>query len=434
MTTANPSLPHSDEVLDPAGDVASVTVLPGRIDVEGETVRIRDLLVEDRTLADLLATAPPSGRGALAARALEIGARSLVSGGIGIDVSAVDARVQGTVATVIEEAERRVESLMAAGTAAFAESFDPERRSSLVGRSLVEFQAWRDSVLGDLDPARADSHTAAFLGHLTDLLGPEGALESRLAEALDPEADGSALARLDHSIDQRFAELRDLIVRETGRSEGEAAEAARGTAQGIGFEDQVEGWLRAEAAGVGGCIVERVSTAAGDLGPKSRVGDFVFTAPEGRIAIEAKLQGRLGLTQVLEELDRACENRTADFGVCISGKDAFPAEVGRFGVYGSRVLVVDDGDGTMARLAMRWARAALDANRIAAGDDIDTAALGDAVDEIKRRAQTLSTSQGQLKDAATIIDKVRGGLSELRRDLLDRADDALREIRQAGEC
>jgi hypothetical protein len=96
------------------------------------------------------------------------------------------------------------------------------------------------------------------------------------------------------AIDDRFTELRDLIVHQHGVEEGRATEAARGTAHGLAFEDRVEVWARGWANRVGGCVVERTGLAAGSIG---KVGDLVVTLPTGcRIAIEVKNQATIGLS------------------------------------------------------------------------------------------------------------------------------------------
>jgi hypothetical protein len=400
--------------------------------IDGSRVAVRHLVVDDPDLAELLRAQPAEDHPGLLARVLSVGARGLLTMGVGIDVAAIDARVNGTLERAVEDAERRMGELIEAGRQAFAASFDPQQRTSLLARAMDDFTAWRDGLLTSLDPGGADSHTTRFLAKLTDLLGPEGALEERLRGALDPDADGSALARFAGSIDDRFSELRDLIVFGQGRAVGRDEEAARGTAQGIDFEDVVEVLLRAEAAAFGGVTVERVSRTPGALGPRAAVGDFVLTLADGRcIVVEAKNQAALtlaGREGILGELDRAMDNRNADFAVCVSGRDAFPAEVGSFGVYGDRVLVVDEGEGTMLRVALRWAVAALGLRSGEQALDFDPTALADRLSRIRTLADRFRTMQSTLTSVGRSVDSVRETLREMRVDLIDLVDDARREI------
>lgn len=419
------------------GNLATLPHNPA-VDVDGTRVIIHRLVVEDAGLADLLAAHPPAEHADLVARALAVGARGLVTMGLGIDIASMDARVKATLASAVDEAERRTAALLAAGEQAFAEHFDLERRSSVMARALDEFSAWRDGLLGSLDPSGADTLTTRFLQQLHDVLGPEGSLQHRLSEALDPEADGSGLGRMAESIDGRFTELRDLIVHTQGRGEGRNEEAARGTAQGVDFEDVIETVLRSEASGMGGTIVERVARQMGALGSRSTVGDFVVEfASGGRAVIEAKNQTRVGLKGsdgILEELDRAMANRNSGFAICVSHRDAFPAEVGSFGLYGDRLLVVDEGDGTMTRVAMRWAQAALAARAEGRDLQVDTAYVGERLERIRTLAERFKTAQRSLTEVGKSVDGVREMLREMRSDLVDLVDDVRRELTAPTAC
>ena len=203
-----------------------------------------------------------------------------------------------------------------------------------------------------IDLGRSDSHSTLFLGELKSLLGPEGRLLAGLRAALDPLGE-SPLAVAFAGVRAELAHLRDDIVRNQGRDE----EAARGTAKGVDFEDRLDGTLRQIARGLG-VVVEYTGRSAGNLSSLAVVGDYLLLLPDGRkIVVEVKNQQSIGLTGkngILAELDRAMINRSAEAGLCISARDVYPAEVGPFNVYGNRVLVVDDGEGTMIAAALRW--------------------------------------------------------------------------------
>ena len=393
-----------------------------------------DLVVDDPDLATLVEGAAPADRPVLAARALAVGARALLSSGVAIDVASLDARVQRSVESITANAERRIETLMGAASDAMAEQFDPERRNSLVGRTLTDFTAWREGLLGALDPERDGSQATALLTGLSDLLGPGGPLEARLSAMLDPDADGTALARITTGLEARIAEVRDLIVREQGRASGRSEESARGTAQGAVFEDVIERVLREEAAVLGGCTVERTSDIVGSVS-ECKKGDLVVTFDDGhRIVIEAKNQARIGLNGkggILAELDAARLNREALAAICVSARSAFPEEVGPFNVYGDRILVVDDGEGTLLRAAMRWARAAMSAEP-SGTCEVDAAAVAERVERIRSLAERLSSMRRNLTVVRDSVDGLRSDLGGLRDDLLDLVDEAARELRKAG--
>ena len=423
MTTA--VHPISERIVsDDLGEPA-VLVADGQVTIEG-------LAVHDATVVQLIAAAPPAERAETVRRLLVVGASGLATMGVGLDIGSIDTRVRSTLEAVTDETERRVHELLEESRRTLREEFDPERRSSLMGRSLADFAAWRDEVLQRLDPDRPGNPTTDFLGHLTELVGDGGALERRLAEALDPETDGSALSRVATAIDDRFRELRELMIHRHGVEEGRADEAERGTAHGVDFEDVVEEHLRTWAAGVGGCTVERTTREPGALGPNAMVGDFVVTTAQGwRIVVEAKRQASIqlgGRDGILAELDRATANREADAAVCISGRDAFPKETGSFGVYGDRVLAVDEGDGTMLTVALRWTLAQLGASAAAGTTELDVALLSERVGRIRKLADGLKSTRRTLTDVRTSVSNVQESLGDMRSALLELVDDMEREL------
>ncbi len=409
----------------------------GAVRIDGDRITITGLEVVDPDLAGLLAGAAAEARPDLVRRVLAVGARGLATMGIGVDVAAVDDRIRQTLATLTDEAERRLGSVLEAGREAMVSHFDPEQRSSVLSRMLGEFATWRESFLGSIDPAREGSHTTEFLTRLNAVVGPDGALEQRIAAALDPHSDGSALAALLDAMEGRFADLRDLIVREQGIAAGRATEASRGTAQGLDFEDHLEEVLRNWAAGAGGCVVERVGRTPGELGTQATVGDFVVVLPDGnRIVIEAKNQSTIGLAGkegILTELDRALANRGATVAVCVSHRDAFPVEVGRFGVYGSRLLVVDEGDGLMTGVAMQWARARAAAEAAGRSHRIDTGLVTERVATIRRLADGLRGARAGLTEIRKGVDTLSERLGELRTEILAQVADVERELAGAGD-
>ena len=402
------------------------------------TIRIEDghlviehLVVSDRDVLALVESVAEDERAEMVTRALSVGARGLMTMGLGIDVASVDGRVRQTLVSVADEAERRIGALLDTAQQAFTKQFDPEQRTSLTSKAMAEFAALQKDLLGRLDPAIEGSATTTFLSRLAELVGHGGDLEHRLTEALDPGTDGSALNRVSAAIDGRFTELRDLIVHQHGVDEGRVAEAARGTAHGIAFEDQVEAWARTWAARVRGCVVERTGLIVGPLG---KVGDVVVTLPTGyRIVIEAKNLATIGLSGkdgILKELDRAIDNRDAHAAVCISGRDAFPTEVGTLGLYGNRILAVDD-DGAMTSVALTLAQAAIVTAAAGRADRVDVAAVNDEVVSIRKLADQLRSARGTLTGVRKSVDGLSDTLGELRSDLLERASGIERAVATA---
>ena len=387
-------------------------------------VDIEHLKVRDAVLRELLGSQPEDQRPAIVERALVVGARGLLSMGLGFQLADIDTTVRTAVDDALARSHDHVEQLLAAAREAFSQELDPERRSSAVSRALAELAQWREAFLLSVDPGVTGSHTARFLQQIDALVGKGGVLEEWLSVALDPQAEGSSVRGMADSIQQRLQSLHDLLVESRGRRE----EAEHGTRKGIEFEDVVEARLR-EAARHLGAIVERTSRSGGS---HSNVGDLTVTLPAGQVVVvEAKNQERislLGRDGILDELDRAKANREACFAVCVSARPAFPAEVGAFGAYGDKLLVVDDGEGLMVDVAVRWAAAAVAAssNRRAHGFDPDTIAA--LLTEIRALAQLFSTNRRAMTDIGRSLENVRGSLGEMRARLLSLTDELLSEL------
>ncbi len=399
---------------------------PGAVSLDGDRVVIEGLVVTDPAVVGMLSTAPDADRIDLLLRMMSVGAQGVVSMGVGLDLTAVDARVRSLLESVTSEAETSVRSIIDDSRSSLGRQFDPEQRSSIMARTLTEFTNWREDFLARLDPGVEGSTATLLVQRLQELVGPEGALETRLSEALDIDAGDSAFAKLSRSIDEQFEVLRRDITGERAADAARIAEAERGTAHGTEFEDVVEANLRRWAASIKGCIVERTTNTTGHLAAASKVGDFVVTLSDGRrIVVEAKRHATISLAGsggILQELDNAMTNRTADAAVCIAGRDAFPTEVGHFNVYGDRVLVVDEEDGAMTAIAMQWAAASV-AVSAAGTAAFDTAAVSDRIDRIRHGAETLSGARRTVTGIKTSLDKLHENLGVLRSDVLGQVDD-----------
>ena len=401
---------------------------PGRSRVllDGDEIIIEHLVVTDPSVVGMVATAGSDDRADLLLRIMSVGVQGVASMGIGIDLSAIDTRVHGVLESVTTEAEATVRAIIDESRSSLSKQFDPEQRSSILARALSDFTAWRDEFLDGLDPGIEGSAATVLIQRLLDLVGPDGALERRLAAALDMDEGDSAFARLSRLIDERFDDLRHDLVGDRAAEAARLNEAERGTAHGVEFEDVVEANLRRWASTSKGTIVERTSTSVGTLTASSKVGDFVVTLGDGRrIVVEAKRHASITLAGsggILGELDAAMTNRRADAAVCIAGRDAFPAEVGRFNVYGDRVLTVDEGDGAMTSIAMQWA-AASTANTASTGTELDTGAIADRIDRIRRAAETLSGARRSVTTITASLGKLHETLGGLRLGVLAQVDD-----------
>ncbi|MBT8216631.1 MAG: hypothetical protein HKN74_10665 [Acidimicrobiia bacterium] len=392
---------------------------------DGQITKIDGLVCEERALATLLSAHPEPDWPGLVERALSVGAHGLVTMGLDVGLGEVREQVRREVEEATGQAEARVAAMLEAARLAYQEQLDPEVRSSLLSRSLRDFHRWQEAFFSGMDVDQAGSIGGRLVTRLEGLVGRGGTLESQLAAALDPATDGSALARLRDEVVAEIRQLRDAVHVDLGKR----TEAEMGTRKGFEFEDTVEERVRAWAAGIGGCVVERTSTTGGALGREALVGDVVVELPDGgRIVLEVKNVSRIGLggNGILAELDRAMANRRADAAICVSAGDAYPAEVGSFGVYGARILAVDEGP--LLDVALRVASLQL-AARPANADAVDRAALLDQLDRIGQLAKRFSSTKRTLTEAQNSIELAKDGLDCLRSDLVDLTEAAAGQLR-----
>lgn len=373
------------------------------IDVTNGTVRIDQFETSDPAVVGLLTgVQQASERDRLISNALATGARGLMSMGLGVTVEDLEARLRSGAEAAATETLRQLEAA--------------------VVRAAKSLEA-------GIDLGRSDSHSTMFLGELQSLLGANGQLLAGFRAALDPLGD-SPLAVALSGVRAELTNLRDDLVRNQGRDQ----EAARGTAKGLAFEDRLDGTLRQIARGIG-AVVEYTGKSVGNLSSVAIVGDYLFTLADGRrIVIEVKHQQTIGLTGkngILAELERAMINRSAQAGLCISALDAYPAEVGSFNVYGNRVLVVDDGEGTMIAAALRWLMLAEAAAR--SDDELDIGAIKAGLERLRGTCQRFATNRSALTEVNKSVNKVSESLAEMRDEVLSLVDDLIRNIHPADD-
>lgn len=396
--------------------------------VDGDHVVIEGLEVTDGVLATVLSRAddPESALRQI----LAVGARGVISMGTALDLEGVETRIRETLVQTSAATREGVDRLLGETGEAIRSMLDPAADGSVTARTLSEFDEWRSSLLDRLDPDRASSHTGRTLTAMQALLAPGGPLEERLKSELDPTRPGSGLAAISELIERKLGHFHASVAAEQGRAE----EAERGTMKGFAFEDTVEEALRRCARGMG-AIVERTSHSSGDLA--RIVGDHVVTLADGsRVVVEAKNTRSMSLAGsggILAELDDAMANRDAGVAICISRHpDAWPREVGPINVYGNRILVCDDGEGTLIWVALRWA-AQLIAARNDGAADMDSAGVRDGLQRIEQLAERLKTSRAALTQISSSVGGIHESLGQMRSDLLEIADELGRRIFRASD-
>jgi hypothetical protein len=202
------------------------------------------------------------------------------------------------------------------------------------------------------------------------------------------------------------------------------AERERGTAKGRTFEEHVADAIDAIAS-VQGDDCDSVGDTKGATG---RVGDVVVALDacqgpsRGTIVFEVKT-GKLSKNDALRELERAKEDRTADFAVLVVPSDEkVPARMRQLREYNGDKLIVafdPEAEGTVAlELAYALARARVLMSK-SETDGIDGDAVRYTVERALNAMETVRAIKNQLTGAKTNIDRSR--------DLIDTMADHVRE-------
>jgi hypothetical protein len=219
------------------------------------------------------------------------------------------------------------------------------------------------------------------------------------------------------------------------------AERERGTAKGRTFEEEV-----AEAIDRIAAVQGDDSEAVGDLnGATGRTGDVVVGIdgcngpPRGRIVFEAK-NSKKSRPEALRELDRALEQRDADFAVLVvPNEEKVPAKMRPLREYNGDKLIVafdPETDGTLSlELAYSLARARVLMQR-SESEGIDASAVHDTVERALNAMEAVRVIKSQLSGATTSIEKARTAIDAMAgqvRDHLERVDELVRAGESGGE-
>jgi hypothetical protein len=209
------------------------------------------------------------------------------------------------------------------------------------------------------------------------------------------------------------------------------AERERGTAKGRDFEELVAEALDELAVAQGDDC-----DAVGDLkGATGKTGDVVVSIDacrgpaRGRIVFEAKNK-RPSKPDAFRELDRALEQRDADFAVLVvSGDEKLPAKTHPLREYNGDKLIVswdpDEGSRLPLEVAYGLARTRVLMSR---GDEdaVDSAAIRDTIERALGAMDDVRKIKSSLTGAQTNIDTARDGLDAMS----DRVRGYLREIEE----
>ncbi len=252
----------------------------------------------------------------------------------------------------------------------------------------------------------------------TDESNPLGQFQKAAVDAIkqNSEAQAKQLVEMNRTITELRSQLEGLAAQEE-KEEAVAAEAEKGTAKGRGYEEQVVEALAA-LAGARGDHAEGVGELTEGGG---KTGDAVVEVgaqsgpTRARIAFEAK-DSRLSRPKMIETLDRAREQRSADFAVLVVPSDEkVPAgTLVLEEIQGDKMVVTwDPADGSTLTLETAYALARARVLMTGGGGEADAAQIADAADRALELLKQVKKIKNSLTSAKTQIDSGAGAVEEM---------------------
>ncbi|MEA2474282.1 MAG: hypothetical protein QOE06_2197 [Thermoleophilaceae bacterium] len=274
----------------------------------------------------------------------------------------------------------------------------------------------REDLLRQFSSADGQNPLADFKAGTLRALGEAGERQDKNLTALTEQLS---------ALKVELQALRD----EKQKLEEVDAERERGTAKGRVFEEAVAEALEAIAAAQGDDC-----DAVGDLtGATGKTGDVIVHLDacrgpaRGRIVFEAKNR-RPSKPDAMRELDRALEERDADFAVMVfSSEEKLPAKTRALREYnGDKLLVAwdPDEDTPLAlEIAYSLARARVLMTRADEGE-VDSAAIRDAADRAlavmegtKAIKSELTGATNRIGKASTLIETMESTVRQQLREI-----------------
>lgn len=270
-----------------------------------------------------------------------------------------------------------------------------------------------------------------FTERLDEELGEDG---ERIQGALDPDTDGTPLQRLRNQLKSDINELRDKIESVTTEQETRKEVRSKTSLKGEDFEETTRELLSDIAHGTSHEL-EYTGETTGEL-TDQKVGDFVLTLGDTgqRIVVEAKSEKDYSQPDIKEELDRAIENRDADYGIIVFECEEYvPNKVGYFHEFENDRLSValsedeeeDEVEPGFLRIAFNWARTRTFQNHGDAGSEMDVEVIQTGLDEVGSQIDRFST----IRKKTTSIKKTANGIDEELEEIETEVGKRLTEIR-----
>ena len=422
-------------------DLPPVSVLPGRrpapgdrpadISIDGDRVRIHDLVLVDGGAAAFLAGRPAEERPGIVERAVRIGLMALQDAGVSVNVDVVRREFDALLARTQVANDQAGRALEDALRLNFADG--DGRLPRTLEKFLGDRGALRTFVNDLFDEKRRDS----AIGRMRELLGTyfDGDA-SRLALLLDPTRLNSPLHQFRKEVSDGFAQLNDRLTAIEAAAAARGAERARSAAKGADFEALVADFLGDIARGCGD-LLDRTGLESGAT-IASKKGDFVLTldpevtgGADVRVVVEAKDRAISGRA-MRDELREARTNRDAAVALVVFTPAHAPTGIAPFDVRAGDVYCVLDPeapDRATLEAALRLARLLALATLRDRPVEVDAEAIRVALTGVRQELEAVRRMKASLTSISTTTREIQAALDHLRDAVLARVTEADAELR-----
>ncbi len=283
------------------------------------------------------------------------------------------------------------------------------------------------------DPEVKTSH----FGKLSSLLGKYFDRGGTVENLFDPTIDDSPLGKLRKRLQEEFKELRDIIKGKEVKEE--LIETT--TLKGYEFEDACEKILSMFVSKQFGDEFERKSKELGEI-TGSFAGDFVITlrdSPNKKMVLETKDWSDITYPSIIENLEKAMENRGAKYGIFVSKyKESLPKKVGWFNEYRENMLVCALGTREadtflpeVLNIAYQWAKLRLKREIKIEEEALETVVKG--MKEIEVKLDDFSQIQTQCTNVETATGKIKTLTNSLKKGIKDQITMIQRAIKAVAK-
>ncbi len=411
------------------------------IELSDYGVRIRDLEIPRREVADHLRGVPEGEREQVLIQAVEVGVFCLERARTAQDLEFVRRQVE----SVLGEVQKAVNTIPGAVQQELIRKIGTAEGQVLAPvASLVEqvkteaeirLKEVRDLLSQEIDPSKESSVLGKVLKNLRDLLDPnrEDSIQGRLGDAIrGVTAEDGALAKsvkavVAEAIGPLKGEIDELGKEIRGRAAAEEA-LRQTTEKGLPYEEQVVGALQPWSKIVGAEVHH--------VGQDNRPGDVLVRLPSDGLSLIIEVRDRQqpsGRKPIHDHLTEAMAERGANAGVYLSRTvDGLAKEIGDWAEgecgHGPWVATTHEHLITAVRFLIIQRRIA---QLRTSKPEIDAGAIERQIDRIRTalgRITTIKRKVSELRDTGDAIQSEAESLREEAHDALLAIEEAVRTV------